>query len=60
MDPIEKKKASRVLGGEQIPNSELFYRKVEEIIQGGLRNYQVQQVTKIIWAMLVKNYSPTG
>jgi hypothetical protein len=48
------------LGGRKSPNAELFYKKVEEIIQGGLRDYNVRQVTKIAWAMMVKEYSPQG
>lgn len=52
---------SNILGQPQTAPSYLqFYKKTEEIIQGGLRDYNVRQVCTIVWALSSKNYNPKG
>lgn len=45
---------------DTLPTYLQFFRKVEEIVSGGLRDYNVKQVCTIVWALSSKDYNPNG
>ena len=40
----------------KIETYKLFFKRVVEIIEGGLREYTIKDVSRIVWAMSVKSF----
>ena len=42
------------------PNTGLLHKKIEAIIEGGLKNYSIKDVCVIVWSMCAINYNQSG
>ena len=42
------------------PNTHLLHKKIETIIEGGLRDYSIKDVCVIVWSMCAVNYNQNG
>jgi hypothetical protein len=65
---IEKKDLSRIIWIATITNSSnsgknrlnILHKKLETIIEGGLKDFSIKDVSIIVWSMCCMRYKPEG